>query len=297
MNTPSYTPSTAHKRFAITATDRYLPVLEAFVAKGWLPHKLFTVPTDERLHSNKAVIARAQALGMQIQLSRLDDAALLDLQRADCDALIVASYPWRIGDWRPYLRYAVNFHPSPLPSYRGPFPQVWAILDQQAQWGVSCHKLEAEFDSGDILAQTLFAMPADECLDSLDLKIQMAARTLAEQLADDFERLWQTARPQEGGHYVGFWSDEDRTLDFTTSCAQISRQLRAFGALQCLAQVNGVPVHVKRAITWHATHQARLGSVVHADGLRMVVACQDGYVALLEWSFFSSGTTTGTPLA
>lgn len=285
------------KRFAITATDRYLPVLEAFVAKGWTPVKLFTVQTDGRLHHNKDVIARAQALGMEIQMSRLDDAALSSLGKAQCDALIVASYPWRIGPWQQHIPHAVNFHPSPLPRYRGPYPQVWAILDQQRRWGVSCHKLDADFDTGDILAQHHFELDANECLDSLDLKTQMALRTLADDVAGHFDERWHNALPQHDGHYRGFWSDAERTLDFTQPTATIDRQLRAFGAHECLATINNVPVHVKRAVTWRESHSARCGSVVHTDGLRMVVACQDGYVGLLEWAFFSASAVTGTPTA
>lgn len=287
MNSPS-------RRFAITATDRYLPVLDAFVAQGWAPIKLFTVPTDERLHSNRNVIARAQELGIPIQLSLLNDADLSDLKQAQCELLVVASYPARIGDWRPHIPHAVNFHPSPLPRYRGPYPQVWAILDQQREWGVTCHKLERDFDSGDILAQQTFDIDERECHDSLDMKIQMSMRALASQVADNFDRLWHNAQAQQDKHYVGFWTEADRTLNFNGSHEVIDRQLRAFGQHECLAHINGVPIHVRRAVSWPQVHSARCGSVVHADGLRMVVACQDGYVAILEWAFFSAATTTGT---
>ena len=67
------------RRFAITAVDRYLSVLEAFVAQGWTPVKLFTTQVDGYLDANKLVIARALALKMEVQISRLDEAALRDL--------------------------------------------------------------------------------------------------------------------------------------------------------------------------------------------------------------------------
>lgn len=286
------TDTCAQRRFAITATDRYQPVMEAFIAKGWTPIKLFTVPTDERLHSNKAVIARAQELGMQIQLSRLDEAALLALKQDGCELLIVASYPWRIGNWRPCLPLAINFHPSPLPMYRGPYPQVWAILDQQKHWGVSCHILEHAFDSGAILAQEAFDLSRDECHDSLDLKIQMAMRTLAETVAADLDNCLHNARPQGDGHYAGFWSDADRTLDFSQPCEHLDRQLRAFGPHECLATINGVPLRIRRALTWQSVPSTLPGRVVHVDGARMVITCRDGYVGLLEWGFQAAGNAT-----
>jgi methionyl-tRNA formyltransferase len=289
--------ATRPRRFALTATDRYLGVFEAFVAAGWEPVKLFTVPTDGRLHSNTAVIAKAQALKIDIQLSRLDDAALAGLAALGCELLVVASYPWRIGAWQAHMPRAVNFHPSPLPRYRGPYPLVRAILDTQTRWGVSCHKLSAGFDRGDVLAQLGFNLSEQECHESLDLKTQIAAKRLAAEVAGDVDALWAEAQPQGAGSYAGLWTDADRTLDFTRTAAQLDRQLRAFGRFECLATINGVTVHVTRAVTWTEPHTRRPGSVVHKDGHTVVVACGDGFVAVLAWQLFGADTITGTGTA
>ena len=125
-------------RFAITCVDRYIGVLDALLAAGWTPVKLFTVPLHSPLDSNRLVFEKARSLGIPAQVSRLEKDDLEDLARRGCQALIVASYDWRIGDWRPYLPHAVNFHPSPLPVGRGPYPAVRAILDGFENWGVSC---------------------------------------------------------------------------------------------------------------------------------------------------------------
>jgi len=58
-------------RFAITATDRYLNIMQAFLGRGWTPVKLFTTPVDQRVHRNKEVIELAQKLKVDVQLSRL----------------------------------------------------------------------------------------------------------------------------------------------------------------------------------------------------------------------------------
>jgi methionyl-tRNA formyltransferase len=285
---------TRPRRFAITATDRYLGVFEAFVQNGWEAVKLFTVPADDRTNSNKAVIARAQELKIDIQLSRLDEAALAGLAARGCELLVVASYNWRIGPWQDYIARAVNFHPSPLPRYRGPYPLVRAILDREPIWGASCHKLSAEFDRGDILAQQLFETAPDESHDSLDLKTQMATQRVAHEVARDFDALWSTAQPQGEGSYVGLWSDADRTLDFNRTAEEISLQLRAFGNYECLAGINGVVAHVSRATAWRQAHESRPGSVVHRNGQTLVVACRDGMVAVQEWHLLAPGSAIGT---
>lgn len=272
-------------KFAITASDRYLGVWEAFVAQGWEPVKLFTTPVDNRLHHHQAVLKYARERGVEAQISPLRQADLEDLARRGCEALIVASYNWRIGDWRPYLRYAVNFHPSLLPSARGAYPIVAAILDKHDTWGVTCHRLDHEFDSGPILASRSFPLGPAECHESLDLKVQLAAKRLAADVAANFHHYWDNARPQGEGTYFKLWTAADRTLDLTRTVDEVLRRIRAFGQIECLAVVNDVTVFVHRAVGWQESHDYRPGALVHVHGTQMLVAVQDGFVGIVEWSF------------
>src|SRR5579863_3833915 len=201
-------------QFAITAVDRYLGVFEAFVDAGWTPLKLFTVPLKSSLANQQAVIAFAEKHGAAIQLSRMTECDLEELRDQGCEALIVASYDWKVCDWRPYLKYAVNFHSSPLPDGRGPYPVTRAILEDRAAWGVTCHQLSPEIDKGDILASEEFSLHYDECHESLDLKVQMAAGRLARRVARQFEELWGQARPQLGGDYWPKHKLKEHIVDF-----------------------------------------------------------------------------------
>ncbi|MES2071742.1 MAG: formyltransferase family protein [Pseudomonadota bacterium] len=272
-------------RFAIAAADRYLGVFEAFVDAGWQPIKLFTVPLDNIVHHNQAVIQYAHKLDMEIQLSRITAQDLQDLQARDCQVLIIASYNWRVPDWQPYLRHAINFHPSPLPTGRGPYPFHQVILEGRRSWGVSCHKLTPEFDSGDILAQQHFPLTDSDCHESLSLRTQMAMRLLAVQVAGDFQGLWDRARPQDGE--ASYWkklADEEWLLKFDQPVAAVLRQVRAFGQLECIAHVNNMLVFVRHAVGWTELHQHASGTVVYSNNRHMVVAVEDGYIGIVEWS-------------
>ena len=46
----------------------------------------------------------------------------------------------------------LNFHPAPLPDYRGLGGYNVAILDGLSEWGVSCHFVDEGFDTGDLLS-------------------------------------------------------------------------------------------------------------------------------------------------
>ncbi len=273
-------------RFAIAAADAYLSVFEAFVNAGWQPLKLFTVPVDNVIHHNRSVVALATKLNIDIQLSRITTQNLAELQRLGCDVLIVASYDWHIDEWQAYLRYAVNFHPSPLPQARGPAPLSQAILEGRKSWGVTCHKLAPKFDSGDILVQETFPLSADECFESLSLRVQLSAARLAQRVARDLPQLWNSAAPQTAGSYWRRLSDKDRLMNFDRPVADILRQVRAFGMQECIAEINGTRIFVRRCVGWAESHAHLPGSVIHINvhARTIIMAARDGFIGCVEWS-------------
>jgi len=269
-------------RFAIAAIDRYLGVFEAFVEAGWKPLRLFTVPLKSDLASQQAVIAFAEQNKAAIQLSRMNARDLAGLREEGCEALIVASYDWKIGDWRTFVKYAVNFHCSPLPEGRGPYPVVRAILDNRESWGVACHRLTPQIDKGEILAVEEFPLRPDECHESLDLKIQMAARRLATRVAGQFAELWRHAKPQAEGTYWRKFRLEEHVIDFHAPVESILRHIRAFGANGSLASIGMTWHTVKRAVGWTEKHDHAPGEVAHVFNRSIVIAASDGYIGLLD---------------
>lgn len=278
-------------RFAMATSDAYQCVLEAFLGAGWHLEKLFVSHADW-MNDHKQVIARALESGAAVQASPITRRDLADLGARDCKALVVASYQWRIPQWSPDLAYAVNFHPSPLPEGRGPYPLVRAILERRAEWGIACHRISEAFDQGDVLDAERFPMATDECHESLRLKTQMAAGRLAARIAPGLETLWRAALPQGPGSYWRLWTEAERRLDFTRPVQDIMLKIRAFGDLECIATINDTAIFVHRAKAWVEHHTARPGSVVHANGLALVVAAADGLVAITEWSFNAPGAIT-----
>jgi methionyl-tRNA formyltransferase len=90
------------------------------------------------------------------------------------------------------------------------------------------------------------------------------------------------------------WTPAQRTLNFSHSVAQILRQLRAFGPMECIARLNNTVLFVRRAVGWTDSHQVPAGTVVYINSLAMVVAAADGFIALTQWSLIDPDTVTGT---
>jgi len=122
----------------------------------------------------------------------------------------------------------LNFHPAPLPDFRGLGGINVAILEGLTEWGVSCHFVDEEFDTGDLVEVERF--PIDDSAEtafSLDLKTQ-------ERLAGLFRRVMQlllsgqelSRTPQGDGRYVT--REEFEALRAVRPGDDLERKLRAF---------------------------------------------------------------------
>jgi len=67
-------------------------------------------------------------------------------------------------------KYAVNFHGSLLPKYRGRSPHIWAIINNEKETGITAHLITEGCDEGDIIYQeNLPIHPAATGADLLEL--------------------------------------------------------------------------------------------------------------------------------
>lgn len=122
----------------------------------------------------------------------------------------------------------LNFHPAPLPDLRGLGGYNIAILEGMSEWGVSCHFVDEDFDTGDLVEVERFPIdPDSETAFSLDLESQerllgLFQRVMARALAG--EELPRT--PQGAGRYVDRAELEE--LRRVRPGDDLDRKLRAF---------------------------------------------------------------------
>jgi methionyl-tRNA formyltransferase len=275
-------------KFAFAGIDFLGTVFDGLVEAGWTPVKLFTRPCDPVYDHNDVVVAEARRHRIPIQLSRMlpDDIERLAKEHGRDVALVVAGYPWLIRGWHGRLRYALNIHPSPLPTGRGPYPLFRAVLDRYETWGVTAHVLaEQGFDTGDILAQDLFALDPRESHETLLIKCRLAARRLAAgPIGRDLADRWRRPEPQGDGSYWQRVNDADRTLDFRQDVDTVLRRVRAFGRIETIARLGENRVYVAEAEGWREAHRHTPGTVIHRHRRQVVIAARDGYVLLTRWS-------------
>jgi methionyl-tRNA formyltransferase len=122
----------------------------------------------------------------------------------------------------------LNFHPAPLPDFRGLGGYNVAVLEGLREWGVSCHFVDESFDTGDLVEVERFPIDPDaHTAFSLDLES-------GERLVGLFGRVIERAlagqelprAPQGSGRYVSREEFED--LRVVRPGDDLHRKLRAF---------------------------------------------------------------------
>ncbi|GHV11752.1 methionyl-tRNA formyltransferase [Spirochaetia bacterium] len=124
----------------------------------------------------------------------------------------------------------INIHPSLLPGYRGPAPIPQAILNRDAETGITIQRLAVEMDSGDILLQERILLSGRETTASLSEDVGHRAATLLPEALRGIAAGTLAARPQDhsAATYCGLLSKDDGRIDWAKSAVEIDAQIRAF---------------------------------------------------------------------
>lgn len=110
-------------------------------------------------------------------------------------------------------RGCINIHPSLLPFYRGADPVFHAILRGENKIGVTVHRLDQSFDTGDILAQESFAIEPDISLFGCNLELFKRGAKVVAGLVPEL-RSDQSGTPQSGVSTYDSWPSRGDVVRF-----------------------------------------------------------------------------------
>ena len=178
----------------------------------------------------------------------------------------------------------VNVHPAPLPRYRGPDPLFWQVMNGETEVGMTVHRMDADFDTGAILAQGTAPIGPEDDIDDVNEKLLPLGQPL---LVEAFTAIMQGApgrpQPTEGGSYAPVRTEADRILDWSRNANQLHNQVRAWGSLGAYAMVDGRKWLVRRARVVDAGTGAtggEPGSAVSRSEDGMLVRTGDGLLLM-----------------
>ena len=223
-------------------------------------------------------LVRTAPEGMDVVMPALRAGIAPLLRRYRPDALLCTGFPWKIpADALAVPRLgAVNGHPSLLPRYRGPIPVGWAIRNGETAIGYTYHRMDAELDTGAILAQDSISLDDEHSWEELVPKlVECVQRLLPRALERVEEGDPGDPQPEGAGEYLSFFEPGYVWINWSRPAVEIYRQVRAWrfgsagvGDKGALTELDGETVRVLRA------------SLEPADGRKL--ATGDGKIWLLE---------------
>lgn len=212
------------------------------------------------------------------------------LEEARPDAILSFFWPRKIPPEVLALapRGAFGTHPSLLPRWRGPDPYFWAIDAGDAETGVTLHRLEAEYDTGAILAQRRIALEPRWNAWKLARALDRPALSLLVECADALARgeaLEGRPQPLDGVTEAPRPDDEAMALDWHASAEEVVRRVRACAPYPgASAELDGTYVEVveaavcdengPRALEVAEAFETRDGRVAVRCGAGAVVLCR-----------------------
>ncbi len=236
----------------------------------------------------------AKALALQTGLPVLqperarDDAFAGALRDLRPDLIAVAAYgqilPPSILDLPRFG--CLNVHTSLLPRYRGAAPIQWAILNGDAETGVTIMKMDPGLDTGDILTQARTPIHPEDTSETLHHRLARMGGELLVRTIPDYVAGGISPRPQpaEGATYAPKIKKQDGHLDWTQPAPAIWNRVRGLvpwpGAFSFLP---GQPrPHLLKL--WQAEVvdcSGSPGEVLQADKAGIVIGCGSSALRIL----------------
>ncbi len=191
----------------------------------------------------------------------------------------------------------INLHGSLLPKYRGAAPVHWAILNGDAETGVTVIHMTPRLDGGPILAVRKTPIGEDETMPELEgrlskLGVEAVLEAIAKLLA--WDRSSPLGMPQDPtlATKAPRLTKQDGAVDWTRTAEEIRNQVRALvpwpGTYTNWHRSSGEPMRLILVQVRIAGHpQQRIGGmryepglVVVSDGKQLVVSTGDGALAI-----------------
>lgn len=209
------------------------------------------------------------------------------LEELQPDLVIVVAYGKILPpDFLSYPKYGcVNVHASLLPRYRGASPIHWAILNGDAETGVTTMQMDEGMDTGDILLVKKVPIGPDDTAEELfETLSHVGAEAMLETIeAVEAGTLHPVKQDNSKAVNVGLLTKQLGEIDWSKPAQQIHNQIRGLYSWPgAYTYWNGAVLKIHKARLSAQSCSKAPGTVVQTKG-GLLVACGDGRcVELLE---------------
>ena len=234
------------------------------------------------------VYAMEQGLPVYQPKTLRDEAFAQLLSELNPDLIVVVAFgkilPQSVLDYPKYG--CVNVHGSILPKYRGAAPMQRAIIDGEAETGVTTMMMDVGLDTGDMLLVEKMPIEENDNFETVHDKLgAIGAHALLETVkAMKAGELVRHKQDDSLSTYAAKIEKEDCLIDFSKSAKAVHDLIRGLSPIP-LGFTHTADGKMLKIIATEIAERsgsfAPAGTVLSVSGGKITVACGEGSVALL----------------
>ena len=280
-----------------------LPCLDALAASAHQLQAIYTQPDRPAGRGRKLQASAVKEWALAHQLPVLQplnfkqDEAISELAALTPDVLVVIAYglilPRAVLDL-PRLG-CINVHASLLPRWRGASPIQQAVLQGDAETGITIMQMDSGLDTGDMLTRVSCPIGGHETAGNLhDRLAQLAADPLLATL-DALASGQARAEAQDNNvtTYAPKISKADAAINWHQPAIAIDRQIRAFNPWPiAYTQINNTTLRIYQAKIVDKAHSQPPGTVLSVDKQGILVAAGEQAILIEQLQFPGAKTMT-----
>lgn len=220
--------------------DFAVGALEAVIAAGYEVVAVVTQPDKPKGRGKEMQFPAVKECALRHQIPvfqpiKIKTAEAVDTLRTyQADLFIVAAFGQILSkEILEMPKYGcINIHASLLPKYRGAAPIQWAILDGEAQTGVTIMQMDVGLDTGDMLLKTEVPISVEETGATLHDKLAAAGAELIVRALPLLEtgKLIPEKQDDSKSCYAKMLSKTIGLIDWETDASAIERKVRGLNA-------------------------------------------------------------------
>lgn len=270
--------------------DFAIPTLSALLAAG---HQVVGVVSQPDKPRNRGqvvptpvkVYALEQGLPVITPPTLRDEAFLSQLAAWDPQVIVVVAFgkilPKAVLDYPTYG--CINVHGSLLPAYRGAAPMQRAIMEGQAETGVTIMYMDVGLDTGDMLKVVKTPIGIQDNFEDIhDRLAALGATALVETLAEvETGRAMRIPQPEEGVTYAAKIEKADCLVSFAEPARAVHDRVRGLSPVPlAYTYQKGRMLKLVETVPYPDRQGGKVGEVLAlADG-EILVACESGAIGI-----------------
>ena len=265
--------------------------LEKILKDGFQVVGVYTQPDRPKNRGMKLAFSPVKELALQHDLpvfqpeSFKDPETVEQLKELAPDVVAVVAYgrilPQSVLDVPP--KGCINIHASVLPKYRGSAPYQWAVLDGEAETGVSAMYLCRQMDAGDVIDVSKTPIGPDETAGELLDRLAVLGADLLSKTLGRLSCGEVTATPQDESKvcYAPMLDKSMCPIDWTKTAQQVHDHVRGLHPWPvATADLAGTRFKIHATTVVANEKNAQPGTILALTKTGLVVACGQGAVEI-----------------